>query len=726
MAQDIKLDKKPDLKKDFPGLSFDDWKKQVEKDLKGESFEKKLITKTYEEINLQPLYTSNDIKDIHQINNLPGFQNYLRGNSAAGFNGRDWEIAQEYNQALPEDLNEALQSDLKRGLNSINIVLDNPTKLGIDADQSKAEEVGKDGLSISDVKKMQVLFKNIDLTNQPINISCGFSALPITLLFTAYANETRTSLMNIKGSITSDPYDYLLTNGEVPISLNQIFDEIKLATELMIKSNSPIKTIGVSGLAFNNSGASSVQELAFTLATAVEYLNEMIDRGLKADDVAKKIKFTFGIGSFYFMEVAKLRAARVLWSKILEAYHVKEENQKIFIHGKTSQFNQTYFDPFVNSLRTTTEAFSAIVGGVDSLQTNAYDESFNIPDDFSRRLARNTQIILKEESHLNQVIDPAGGSYFVEKLTDDIANAAWKLFQSIEEKGGILKSIQSGFVQDEIAKIADVKKKDFAKRKSVLVGTNMYANPKEEMLEIKNKNLNAIYKKRVEYIQKYRIAGDNKKHSSILDKLQKIAITKSYDLIDSAVDAFLEGASLGEVTKSIRTSAEKGISVQPLKQFRLAEMFEELRIASENFKKKTGSKPKVFLATMGTLKQFKARADFSRAFFEVGGFEIIYPDSSGFATTEEAIKSALDSKAQAVVICSTDETYPEVVPQIVKGIKEKSKDVSVILAGYPKDQIEEHKNSGVDDFIFLGVDAQKVLSTVLNKIIILNQKLLPH
>ncbi len=726
MAQDIKLDKKPDLKKDFPGLSFDDWKKQVEKDLKGESFEKKLITKTYEEINLQPLYTSNDIKDIHQINNLPGFQNYLRGNSAAGFNGRDWEIAQEYNQALPEDLNEALQSDLKRGLNSINIVLDNPTKLGIDADQSKAEEVGKDGLSISDVKKMQVLFKNIDLTNQPINISCGFSALPITLLFTAYANETRTSLMNIKGSITSDPYDYLLTNGEVPISLNQIFDEIKLATELMIKSNSPIKTIGVSGLAFNNSGASSVQELAFTLATAVEYLNEMIDRGLKADDVAKKIKFTFGIGSFYFMEVAKLRAARVLWSKILEAYHVKEENQKIFIHGKTSQFNQTYFDPFVNSLRTTTEAFSAIVGGVDSLQTNAYDESFNIPDDFSRRLARNTQIILKEESHLNQVIDPAGGSYFVEKLTDDIANAAWKLFQSIEEKGGMLKAIQSGFVQDEIAKIADVKKKDFAKRKSVLVGTNMYANPKEEMLEIKNKNLNAIYKKRVEYIQKYRIAGDNKKHSSILDKLQKIAITKSYDLIDSAVDAFLEGASLGEVTKSIRTSAEKGISVQPLKQFRLAEMFEELRIASENFKKKTGSKPKVFLATMGTLKQFKARADFSRAFFEVGGFEIIYPDSSGFATTEEAIKSALDSKAQAVVICSTDETYPEVVPQIVKGIKEKSKDVSVILAGYPKDQIEEHKKSGVDDFIYLGVDAQKVLSTVLNKIIILNQKLLPH
>ncbi len=538
--------------------------------------------------------------------------------------------------------------------------------------------------------------------------------MPITLLFNAYANETRTGLMNIKGSITSDPYEYLLSNGKLPISLKQIFDEIKLSTELMIKSNSPIKTIGISGFAYNNAGASAVQELAFTFATAVEYLNEMVSRGLKVDDVAKRIKFTFGIGSFYFMEIAKLRAARLLWSKILEAYGVKEENRKIFIHGKTSQFNQTFFDPFVNSLRTTTGAFSAIVGGVDSLQTNTYDESFNVPDDFSRRLARNTQIILKEESHLDQVIDPSGGSFFVEKLTDDIANAAWKLFQTIEEKGGMLKTIQSGFVHDEIAKVADAKKKDFAKRKSVLVGTNMYANPKEEPLEIKQPDYDSIYKKRVEYIQKYRVNGDDKKHSSILDKLQKTADTKSYDMIDKATDAYLEGASLGEISKSIRASSEKGISVKPLSQFRIAEMFEKLRIASENYKKKTGSKPKIFLATMGPLKQFKGRADFSRAFFEVGGFEIVYPN--GFSTTDEAVKAAIDSKANAVVICSTDDTYPDLVPSIVKGIKEKSMDTTVILAGYPKDQIEEHKKSGVDDFIYLGADAHSILSNLLKRI----------
>ena len=365
-------------------------------------------------------------------------------------------------------------------------------------------------------------------------------------------------------------------------------------------------------------------------------------------------------------------------------------------------------------LRSTTEAFSAIVGGADSIHTNPFDESFNPSDNFSRRIARNTQIVLKEESHLDQVIDPAGGAYFVEKLTDDIANAAWKLFQSIEGKGGMINAIQSGFVQEEISKVAEAKKKDFAKRKSVLVGTNMYANPKEEMMSIKKQDLDAVYNKRVEYIQKYRISGEDKKHKNILEKLQKIADTKSFDLIDDAVEAFLEGASLGEVSKSIRSSADYGITAQPIKQFRLAEMFEELRIASENFKLKTGSKPKVFLATMGPLKQFKARADFSRAFFEVGGFEIVYPN--GFNSTEEAIKSALDSKAQAVVICSTDDTYPELVPPIVKGIKEKSKDVAVILAGYPKDQIEEHKKSGVDDFIYLGADAHSIISNLLKRI----------
>jgi methylmalonyl-CoA mutase len=713
MPQDVKLDENISLKKDFPIPSYIDWKKQVEKDLKGESFEKRLITKTYEGINLRPIYTSDDIKDLPQLNDFPGFENYLRGYSASGFNGHEWEIAQEYNQALPEDLNEALRYDLKRGLNYINIVLDNPTMLGLDADEAKSEEVGKNGLSISGVKKMHILFKDIDIREQPINVSCGFSALPFTLLFTSYIREIRRSLMNIKGSIVSDPYQYLLTNGKLPISVAQIFEEIKIATELMIKSNSPIKTIGVSGLAYHNSGANAVQELAFTLASGAEYLYKISSKGLKVDEIARKMKFTFGIGSFYFMEVAKIRAARMLWNKILETFNVTYENRKMSIHAKVSELNQTYFDPYVNILRNTTEAFSAIVAGVDSIETNPFDKSFNPTDNFSRRIARNTQIILKEESHLDQVIDPAGGAYFVESLTNDIAIEAWKLFQKIDEDGGMLNAIKSGFVLSEIEKVAEQRKKDFAKRKSVLVGTNMYANPKEKSPELKSIDYTSIYLKRVDYTKKYKMSNDTDELTELLKKLENVELS-SYELVDTTIDAFLEGATIGNISKIIRGTAEKGIFVQPLKQFRLAEMFEELRLASESYASKTGSKPRIFLATMGPLKRFKARADFSRAFFEIGGFEIVYP--GGFNSTDEAVKAAIESKAQAVVICSTDDTYPELVPQLVNGIKEKSKDISVLLAGYPKDQIEDHKKSGVDDFVYIGADAHSIISNLLKRI----------
>jgi len=714
MTQDLKLDNIPSLKEDFSNLTYEAWKQQVEKDLKGESFDKTLITKTYEGINLQPLYTSNDIKNLPQINSFPGFENFVRGNSVSSFVTKEWEIAQEYYSALPQEMNEALRADLQRGLNSINMSLDNPTMLGIDADQSKSGEVGKNGLSISGVKKMHVLFKDIDLRDWPININCGFSSLPFTALFKAYTSEVRRSLMNIKGSIVSDPYDYLVTYGKLPISLTQIFDEIGLTTELMIKSNSPIKTIGISGFAYHNAGASAVQELAFALSTGVDYLNKMRERRLEIDNVAKRMKFTFGIGQFYFMEIAKIRAARMLWSKILEVYEASEENRKMFIHAKTSKINQTYFDPYVNVLRTTTESFSAIVGGADSIHTNPFDESFNQSDDFSKRIARNTQIILREESHLNQVIDPAGGSFFVEKLTDDIANAAWKLFQQIDEMGGMLKAIQSGFIHEEIAKIAEVKKKDFAKRKTVLVGTNKYANPKEKMMDIKPIDYESIYVKRVDYTKKYKMSNDNEEHNTLLQKLEKYSESTTSELFENAIEAYMAGATLGEVAKSIRASSGQGISVQLLKQFRFAEGFEALRIASENYRQKTSNKPKIFLANMGSFKQFKARADFSRAFFEVGGFEIVY--TKGFTNTDDCVNAAIESKAHVVVICSTDETYPELVPPIVKGIKEKSKNTAIILAGYPKDQIEEHKKTGVDDFIYMGADAHLILSNLLKRI----------
>lgn len=703
------------LTNDFPVPTFDDWKKQVEAELKGESFEKKLVTKTYEGINLQPIYTQEDIKNLPFLENYPGFENFIRGSKASGYHASAWEIAQEYSYALPEEINEALKYDLQRGLNSINISLDLPTQLGKDADQSKIGEVGRGGLSISGIRKMQVLFDDINLTDYPVHIHGGFSALPFTLLFASYTRELRLSLMNIRGSITSDPYEFLLRYGYLPLSLDKIFDEIKIATQLMIRSSSPLRTVGVSGYTYSNAGATAVQELAFTFATAIEYLNELLSRGLDITDVVPRFKFTFGIGSFFFMEIAKLRAARVLWHNIIKAYGLKEEDYKIYIHGKTIDYNKTISDPYVNMLRGTTETFSAVLSGADAITNIPFNNLFKQPDNFSRRIARNTQIILRDESHLDFVIDPAAGSFFIEKLTNDICQEAWKLFQKIVDSGGMFENIKSGFVQNEIKKVADARKSDYAKRKSVLVGTNMYVNPKEELPQIEEPNYEEIYSKRVAYIQKYRVSGDDKKHQSILEKLQQIADSKSYDIVELAIEAYIDGAAIGEISSSLRSNINEEIKIEPLIFNRASEPFEKLKRETEYFKSKSGSKPKVFLAAMGPLKQYKARADFSRGFFETGGFDIIYP-SAGFNSADDAVNAALASNAEIITICSTDDTYPELVPQITKAIKEKDKNKIIVLAGYPKDQIEQHKASGVDEFIYLGGNAFEIISRILMKI----------
>lgn len=716
-----KLAEKLELGKEFTPPAFDEWKSKVEADLKGAPFQK-LFTKTYEGIELKPIYIKSDIENLPLTDELPGYTNYVRGTKASGYLGKSWEIAQEIPYADSEDLNAALKNDLSRGQTSININLDEATKLGQDADYADTEKVGEGGLSISGLKSLERVFHGIDIAKYPIHVDAGFTSVPFLILFNAYLKSKNIDIKNIKGSIHSDPIGYLAEKGTLPVSLEFALDKMKLSVEWTNKKTNGFKTIGVSGMPYNNAGATAVQELAFVIATAVEYLNQMNERNVDVTNAAESMRFTFGIGSFYFMEVAKLRAARVMWAKVLEQFGVAEEKRKMFIHAKTALNNQTVYDPFVNMLRTTTEAFSAVVGGVDSMHTNPFNESFSLPDRFSRRIARNTQIILNEESNLSKLIDPAGGSYFVEKLTDDLLNEAWKLFKEIESKGGIIEALKSGFVQSIISKVTEAKTKDIAKRKSVVVGVNMYANTKEEKVKPVLLNKEEFKKKRAEYLQKYRVEGDNKKNSAILEKLQKLSDTNN-DIIEIGIEAALEGATLGEISQSARAARGEEVTVNKLIKFRTGDLFESLREACENYKMKTGAKPKIFLATMGPLKQFKGRADFSRGFFEAGGFDVEYPN--GFATKEAAVNAALNSKANAVVICSTDDTYPELVPEITKGIKSKrsgdpalreNKNVSVILAGYPKEQIEAHKESGVDDFIFLGADAYGILSVLLKKI----------
>ncbi|MCP4149595.1 MAG: methylmalonyl-CoA mutase [bacterium] len=704
----ISLEKEFDLASDFTPPTYQEWKAAAEQYLKGVPFEKALVTRTYEGIDLQPIYSKEDIKDLPHLEEKPGSGNYVRGTTAGGYLAQPWEICQAIHSNTPGVFNANLKDSLAKGQTAVLLTPDKATQLGRDDDEAITGDVGAEGISISNLDDFSVALKDIDLEKFPLHINTGFSGLEMLMALNAYLKQKGKKLAGITGSIDTDPLAFMALYGKLPASLEQVFDNMKKTVTWTAKNAPRFKTIGVSGAPYNSAGASAVQELAFALATAVEYIDRMLEGDLTIDEIAGNVRFTFAIGPFYFMEVAKLRAARIMWANIVAAYGGNKESQKMTIHGVTSFHNQTIYDPYVNMLRTSTEAFSGVVGGVDSLQTNPFDEIFGQPDEFSRRVTRNMQIILKEEAHLDQLIDPAGGSYFVEKLTHDVAEKSWVLFKDIQNRGGMLKAMEAGFPQAEIEAVNAKRKKDLCKRKAVMVGTNSYANVKEEKLEIKTPDYDKLHRERAQRLKAYKGARPTDKKTRITEMMA--SLHTSEDVVKTGTDALLAGATLGEIAAAKKPVESS--TVKPLRIHRMSEIFEELRDAA------SVAKPKLFLATMGPLGQYKGRADFSKGFFEVGGFDVLYPN--GFDVPEKAVEAALESGAPVVVICSSDPTYPELVPVIVKGLKDKNPDIVVVLAGYPKDQAEAHKKSGVDEFIYLGADVHRIISTIYKKIGVLS------
>lgn len=725
----VKLDKDVDPRRDFSPPTAEEWKAAAEKALKGAPFEKKLVTKTYEGINLQPIYTADDIKDLPHLEQKPGFDSFGRGSRPDGYLVRPWEICQSTPAATPKIFNEKLTYDMKRGQTGVILPLDKAGQTGLDSDsKAAANETGKDGVAISTLDDFSQSLDGVQPGHSPLHIIPGFSGLTSLMLLVAHLKKINKPIDNVKGSIDADPLGYLVENGGLPVSLETAYHHMAQATHWAGNCTPQLKTVGVSGLPYHNAGADAVNELAYALATGVEYIDRLLERKIDIDAITTRMRFSFGIGPFYFMEIAKLRAGRMLWARIVEAYGGSLEARKMTVHGRTSLYNQTAYDPYVNMLRTTTEAFSAVVAGVDSLQTNPFNEVFGGGDEFARRVTRNTQVLLKEESRLEQLIDPAGGSYFVEKLTHEVAEKAWKRFRDIENNGGIAKLIQNGDIQAEVNAVDEKRKADIAKRKSVIIGTNYSANVKEEKIQADFPDFNAVKKEREEVMKKFR-GGRGLDRTKVIDEklveLKQELTGHNGDIVKLGAEAFLSGATIGEVWTAL--NAEKAAGTLPtaeaLKPRRASMIFEQLRDAVEAYKTKTGSAPKLFLAIMGGVSQYKARADFSQSFFEVGGFDVIYPQAesgSGFDSPEAAVDAAIASGAAVTVICSTDDTYPDLVPPITKQLKEKNPEMTVILAGYPKDQVESHKAAGVDDFIFMGANAHKILSGLLTKLGVLS------
>ena len=635
----------PKLFAAFPAATPADWRKAAEDALAGAPFAKKLVTRTPEGIDLQPIYTAEDTAGLSEM--WPGLPPYARGTELLGRRTEGWYLCQEPDPASAAAFNQALLHDLQRGQNAVSLPLHPAVRLGTPA-------TGR-GLHLATMEDVEQSLHGVDLAAVPLFTQAGIGAQLVTSLLTGWLDRQGRPAPDLHGAVLSDPLGELVAGGALPVGLEKIYDGMVRHLRDVRQAGLDLRTVGVNAALWAEGGANAVQELAFGLATGVEYLRELHRRGLKVNETAPRFLFTHALGSNLFMEIAKLRAARLLWARAVGAAGGDAGAQRLVCHGRTSRWNKTVLDPHVNLLRTTTEAFAGIVGGCAGLQVGAFDECIRPADDFSRRLARNLQIILAEECQLGRVVDPAGGSWYVETLTQQLAAKAWTLFQEVEERGGMAAALRNGHPQALVGKTAAERQSAAELRRDGIIGTNLHPNLREKL-----------------------------------------------SVVETVAPA---PARLGAA-----------VTVQPLPPRRRAEPFEALRRRTEAHLARTGARPKVFLATFGPRKQHAPRAEFSAGFFAAGGFETVSAKSS--ETAAAAAQAALASGAPVVVLCSTDDTYPVLVPPCAQALKASANPPLVVLAGLPAtpELQAQFKSAGVDAFIHVRANCPKLLDGFLTRL----------
>ncbi|WP_269522302.1 methylmalonyl-CoA mutase family protein [Coraliomargarita parva] len=690
------------LLEEFTAPSKEEWREAAEKLLKGKPFDKIMKQMTPEGILLEPIFWKDVLDELPAVETLPGTDGYLRGTTAAGYNKEPWEIAQELPYGTPVEFNRAAREDLMRGQNALNIILDIATLKGADPDSAQAGEVGACGVSLACLKDIETAFKDIVPDAVSFHIRTGCAGLSVGALFFAWLEKLGVNKTQVKGSLGMDPVAVHAAAGTLPVKLKELLDEQSVLTRYCVNEAPGIKAIAVSSLPYHQAGGSAVEELGAALATGAFYIEQMVERGLTVDEAASQIRFSFAVGPNFFMEIAKIRAARVLWAKVVAAFGGSAESQKICLHARTGLYNKTQKDPYVNMLRTTTEALSAVIAGVDSLCVGNFDEVMRLPDTFSRRISRNTQVILQEECELTDVVDPAGGSWAIEWLTNQVAEKSWAFFQEIEGKGGIEGALKSGFIQESIAKTAAGMEKLLNSRRMSLVGTNVYPNVGEKKLEPHLPDYAELRNTRAREIAAARLELDEDADTKVMAALGKILESDGDTLVQNLIEAVQTGATIGEITKTVRASIDPEDAVKPLKATRLSAKYEALRNASANFEAKTGKRPMIFLVNLGPLRRHKLRADFTRSFFEAGGFEIISP--KGFETPADAVSALNESGAGIAVVCGTDDDYTEKFAEYASALKEALPETRLVLAGYPGDNEEAFRAAGMDDYIFIKSD----------------------
>ncbi|MFT6397493.1 MAG: methylmalonyl-CoA mutase [Bradymonadia bacterium] len=667
----------------FDPATEDEWLAAVDKALKGADFDKKLVRSTPEGLRIRPLYRGDDA-DAAPAQSAPGAAPFTRGSRPDG----GWELRQEITAPAIETVRERVSEELNKGGDSVLVRLDRAFSNARDPDQSDHTGVG--GLSVTAAYDLARALGEIDLSTATIALDGGTNVLGALGMLVAVAARERVDPASLRASVGADPADQLATNGECGIDA---YAHIAAATHWARAHAPNVRTWVASSRGVHAAGADAATELGVTIASAIETLRRLAEAGVSAEVAAKHVEFRFHTGSDLFMEVAKLRAARALWTRVLELCGAPAEAAvDLHIHTAGSPRTRSSRDPWVNMLRGTSETFSAIVGGAESIATTPFDESIGQPDKLARRVARNTQLVLRLESHLAAVTDPAGGSWYVERLTADIADKAWAVMQSIEAEGGLIKALESGFVWSTVTSVLTDREASINKRKSALTGVSSYANPLEEALTRPSFDQSEFSSKRSAAAPKERAAFAGGVDSSAAPSTEAFA--------SAVIQAFSSGATVGQVGS---VYAAKTWTGAPLASVRDSEGFEALVARTVALPTRS-----VFIAAVGPLASHKARASWVESFFGAGGLTRV--GAPAYATAAEALSDYDSALSPVAIIVAADSAYGELVTDLAPALRAAGAK-RVLLAGRIND---EAITSLVDDCVFAGCDVLECLEQTIS------------
>ena len=698
-----------------------DWQRLAEKELRGKSVEE-LDWTTLEGIKVKPVYSEEDLKEIEHLGNLPGFEPYVRGVKATMYAGRPWTIRQYAGYSTAEESNAFYKRGLAAGQQGVSVAFDLATHRGYDSDHERViGDVGKAGVAIDSVEDMKILFDGIPLNEISVSMTMNGAVIPVLANFIVAGEEQGHKKSDLSGTIQNDILkEFMVRNTYIyppEPSMRIVADIIEYTSSEMPKFNS----ISISGYHMQEAGASLVQELAYTLADGKEYAKKAIEKGLDIDAFAGRLSFFFAIGMNFFMEAAKLRAARLLWHRIMTDLGAKNPRSKMLrTHCQTSGVSLQEQDPYNNVIRTAYEAMSAVLGGTQSLHTNALDEAMALPTDFSARIARNTQLILQEETGVSNVVDPLAGSYYVEKLPADLADAAWRLIEEVDEMGGMTKAVAAGMPKLRIEETAAKRQADIDRGDQVIVGVNKYRLTQEDELDIRDIDNDAVRAAQVKRLENIKKERDEKKCSAALLNLEKAA-EGGDNLLEAAVEASRARATVGEISMAMekvfgRHRAEvKTLAGVYGAAYEGDEDFIAIQHELEKFTKDEGRRPRMLVVKMGQDGHDRGAKVIATAFADIGFDVDVGPL---FQTPEEAAQDAIDNDVHVIGISSQAAGHKTLAPKLIEALKSRDAgDILVICGGViPQQDYEFLYEKGVKAIFGPGTNIPAAASKILDLI----------